>query len=412
MVSDVQAASAILTERDVARQRNWVFGIVNVSHALNHMNSSMMPIMFGVMMGPLGFGYTELGVLATAHTLVGNALQAMYGFITRFASRAVILGTGNIVLGLATIITGTAQGFGHLVFLRAAAGAGSSPQHPVGSTILSSYFENARGKALGFHNTAGSIGTLLAPPAVALLLLVMDWRMAMVIIGVPSLLLGLSYFWLRDVVRPAPGRRGLAKAGWADYWACLKNRDLMLVSLLMMVGAAGRGGGINQTYLVPHFITDLGMAAAVAATLLTIVNFGGLVSPMAWGWLSDNFARKLVMQISLLLSAVTTVWLGYEGAFGLTLLLNLAIYGLVVHARGAITQAMVGDYAGKDLEDAAFSVYFTIGFISAPIWTLAMGAIMQEAGFTIATQVIAVSYIVGMVLLIPMRLSPKRSTGA
>jgi predicted MFS family arabinose efflux permease len=115
------------------------------------------------------------------------------------------------------------------------------------------------------------------------------------------------------------------------------------------------------------------------------------------------------MQISLALSAITTVWLGLEGAFGFTLIASLVVYGLAVHARQAITQAMVADYAGPEHEDAAYSIYFTVGFISAPLWTLLMGAIMQEAGFTIATQVIAVSYVIGMLLLIPMRIRPKEA---
>lgn len=408
MAVDVQVASAALADPDLARRRSWVLGIVNVSHGVNHMNSSMVAILLGVMMGPLGFGYADLGILSTVHTLVSNTLQAMYGFLTRLASRATILGVGNLVMGVTTILTGGVQGFGQLVVLRGVSGAGSSPQHPVGSTLLSSYFPTARGRALGLHNTAGSIGTLLAAPLVAALVLFLDWRMVMVVVGIPSLIIGLSYLWLRDVVRPAPsGRRALAKAGWSAYVACLKNRDLMLVSLLMMVGAAGRGGGINQTYLVPHFISDLAIGAALAATLLTVVNAGGLVAPLMWGWLSDTFPRKLVMQASLLLSSVTTVWLGLESALGATLLASLATYGLVVHARQAITQAMVADYAGRDLEDAAFSIYFTIGFISAPVWTLAMGAIMQQAGFAVATQVIAVSYLLGILVLIPLRLTPR-----
>src|SRR5581483_5660704 len=351
MVADVQVASAVLSERAVERQKRWVLAIVNLSHTINHMNSSMMSILFAVMMGPLGFGYAELGVLQTVNTLVSNGLQATYGVIAQYVKRSIILGAGNTLLGLASIATSTVTGFPQLVFWRAMAGAGSSPQHPVGSTILSTYFGASRGRALGLHNTAGNVGTLIAPLLAAVMLAVFDWRIVVIIIGIPSVFIGLSYFWLRDVVRPSDSHRARGRAGWGAYVACLKNRDLMLVSALMMVGAAGRGGGINQTYLVPHFIHDLGIESAIAASLLTIVNAGGLVGPLAWGWISDRIPRKLAMQASLILTAIATVWLGIEGSLGALLLLNLAIYGLVVQARGAITQAMVGDYAGEELED-------------------------------------------------------------
>jgi hypothetical protein len=94
------------------------------------------------------------------------------------------------------------------------------------------------------------------------------------------------------------------------------------------------------------------------------------------------------------------------------LIVNLAIHGLVVQARGAITQAMVGDYAGEELQDAAFSLYYTIGLISGPFWTIVMGAVMQTSGFALATQIAAVSYIVGMLILIPLQIKPRTATAA
>jgi len=409
LIADVQAGDAVLSQREMARQRNWVLGIVNISHTFNHLVTGMYPVLLAVMMAPLGFGYTELGLLQAVHNMVGNLLQASYGFITQFFKRAVVLGVGNIVFGLATSLTGSAQSFGQVVVFKAASGAGSSPQHVVGATMLSTWFESARGRALALHSTAGNIGTLIAPLLAAGLLSFLDWRMVFLLIGIPSICIGISYFLLRETVQPAPitGRRGLARAGWNAYLACFKNRDLMLISLLMMVGAAGRQGGINQTYLIPHFMFDLGIAATIAASLLTIVQAGGLVAPLAWGWISDIISRKLVMQVALLLSAITTVWLGQQTALDALLITNLAIHGLVVHARGAITQAMVGDYAGEELQDAAFSLYYTIGLISGPIWVILMGAIMQSWGFAVATQVAAVSYLLGMIILIPLKIGPR-----
>lgn len=409
-IAEAPPVSSVLSPAELARQRNWVMGITNVSHAFNHMNSGMMSILYAVMMAPLGFGYAELGIISAVHSVMGQALQASYGFITQFVKRSIILGTGNLLLGATTIVTGGATGFGQLVVLRGLSGVGTSPQHVVGASILSSWFEGARGRALALHTTAGSVGTLVAPLLAALLLYLTDnnWRLVLVIIGIPSVLMGLSYFWLRDVVKPAPtSGRARARAGWAAYVACLKNRDLLLVSALMMVGAAGREGGINQTYLVPHFVNDLGIAAPVAATLLTLVGVGGLVAPMAWGWLSDVFPRKIVMQVALVFTAITTVWLGQQMFLDALLIANLAIHGLVVHSRQAITQAMVGDYAGDDLQDAAFSLYYTIGLISGPVWAVIMGSVMQGWGFGVATQVISVSYIVGMLILIPLNVKPK-----
>jgi MFS family permease len=412
---DVQVANApVMSPREMARQRNWVLGIVNVSHVFNHTVTGMYPVLLAVMMVPLGFDYAALGVLQAVHNTIASALQASYGFITQYFKRAVLMGVGQIIFGLGTSLTGFAVNFPMVVACKALSGVGSSPQHVVGAVMLSTWFDNARGRMLALHSTAGNIGTLVAPLLAAFLLTFLDWRVVFLIIGIPSILVGISYFLLRDTVKAAPiqGRVRLARAGWEAYKACLTNRNLLLVSLLMMVGAAGRQGGINQTYLIPHFMFDLGIAATVAASLLTLVQAGGVIAPLAWGWISDLVPRKLVMQIALLLSAGTTVWLGLQDNLDFLLVLNLAIHGLVVNARGAITQAMVGDYAGEELQDAAFSLYYTIGLISGPFWVILMGAVMQTYGFALATQIAAVSYLVGMLILIPLQINPRRPAAA
>ena len=411
MVADVQAAPAVVfSPRDLARQRKWVMLVTNISHGFNHLNSGVMNLLYAVMMGPLGFGYAELGILSAVHGVVGQGLQASYGLVTQFVKRSMLLGAGNVLLGACTIVMAGATSFTPVLVLRGLSGAGTSPQHVVGASMLSSWFEGARGRALALHTTAGNVGTVIAPLLAGALLYLTDnnWRLVLVVIGIPSVLMGLSYFLLRDIVRSAPtDGRGRARAGWAAYVACLKNKNLMLVSLLMMVGAAGREGGVTGIYLPPHLMNDLGATAAVAAGLLTIFQAGGLVAPLAWGWISDIFPRKLVMQVALALTAVTTVWLGQQLFVDALLIANLVIYGLVAHSRQAITQAMVGDYAGDDLQDAAFSIFYTLGLISGPVWAVVMGAVMQNWGFGTATQVIAVSYIVGMLILIPLNVGPR-----
>jgi dipeptide/tripeptide permease len=94
-----------------------------------------------------------------------------------------------------------------------------------------------------------------------------------------------------------------------------------------------------------------------------------------------------------------TVWLANQTALGLIFYLNLILYGAVVQSRGSLTQAMVGDFATEEMTDAAFSIFYFVGFVSGPIWTLIIGYIMDQFGFTPAFYVAASTYIIGMLLL-------------
>jgi dipeptide/tripeptide permease len=79
---------------------------------------------------------------------------------------------------------------------------------------------------------------------------------------------------------------------------------------------------------------------------------------------------------------------------------NLILYGVFVQTRGALTQTMIGDFATSEFTDAAFSIYYFVGFISGPIWTLIIGYVMEHFGFTTAFHVAGATYIAGMLLLL------------
>ena len=157
---------------------------------------------------------------------------------------------------------------------------------------------------------------------------------------------------------------------------------------------------MNATYLVPFFMEQFSITASSGGMLLTIMMGAGLIGPLAIAWLSDRTGKRIVItQVTLLLSAIMTVWLAQHSQLGLLFYLNLILYGSVVQARGSLTQTMIGDFASLELTDAAFSIYYFVGFISGPIWTLIIGYMMDHFGFAPAFYVAASTYIAGMLLL-------------
>ena len=375
----------------------------------------MVAVLFPLMMKDLGFGYLELGFISTLRGLASHFLQATYGFMVPYVKRAVILGTGNIIMGFAVLATGFASSYSHVLWTRVLSGIGASAQHPVGSTMLATHFPEARARSLALDNTLGTVGSVLAPLVAGFLLIYVDWRTIFWIVGGVSFLTGIPYFIFRESVQPAGasasdqrGKSGKAPQGWEAYKTCLKNRHFLIVSLVLMLGAAGRGGGVNTTYLVPHFVNDLKMDVTYASVLFTTLQVTGLVSPVLWGWASDRISRIGTIQLSLLVSCMSTVWLGWVDSVSEGLWVSIIVYGLAVHSRQTLTMALLTDVVDERVLDAAFSLYYTIGFISAPFWTLLTGWMMQKYGFFFAFAVIATSYLVGMILLLFLRNLPSR----
>ena len=404
------STSVVPTLEMTLQQKRVALGLISGCHVLNHLQYSITSVIFPVMMTELGFGLVGLGFISALSSFVGQGLQVIYGFLSNFFRRTTMLAVGNVIVGLTAMAQYFVGSFPQLIAARVAIDAGSSPQHPLGSSLLSRYYPKARGWALTFHNSAGNLGSFMGPPAASLALLYVGWQTAFVIFGSLSLVMGLTLFLVHDHGDADGNGRSkkTARAGFDAYIKCLKNRNLLFTSLVLMAGAAGRGTGVNMTYLVPFFMSKFTISASAAGLLLTIMQSSGLVGPLAIAWFSDRIGKRTaITQVTLLLSAIMTVLLVQRASLNIFFYVNLLLYGAFVQARGALTQAMIGDFATDELVDAAFSIYYFVGFISGPIWTLIIGYIMQHYGFTQAFYIAAGSYIAGMVLLMFVKEEPK-----
>ncbi len=399
------------TSEEPTSARTAIFSIVCGAHFVNHFQSAMLGVIYPLMMKELGMSYLAIASLAAVYNTLGSIFQAAYGFVVPYVRRGVILGVGNCLLGLSVAASGFASSFSHFFTARLVGGIGSSPQHPVGSSMLASHFGGARGRALAFHSTAGQIGGLMAPLMAALLVTHLGWRGVFWAVGALATVMGMVCFVFRDSLRTATTERPksrLVPVGWEAYKACFKNKSVMLVSLVFMAGAAGRGQDINEVYIIPHFVHDFNLDITYGAFLFTFIQVGSLIGPFAWGWVSDRFDRKLVIQASLLVSALCTLWLAWQQTVSAGLFVNLVVYGAAVTSRQTLTQALLADLVGEDLFDAAFSLYYFIGFVSIPFWTVITGGVMTKYGFGPAFTVISTSYLLAMSLLALLRTPAKR----
>src|SRR5207249_4963689 len=156
------------TVQDKCNQKALDKQIMNETRSTVRENTLGGKAIFGIVCGAHFINHFQFALLAAVYNTLGNVFQALYGFIVPYVRRGVILGLGNCVLGLSVVASGFASSYQHFFTTRLLGGVGSSPQHPIGSSMLASYFGSARGRALAFHSTAGQMGSLLAPLLAAL----------------------------------------------------------------------------------------------------------------------------------------------------------------------------------------------------------------------------------------------------
>jgi MFS family permease len=383
------------------QEKQLMLHLSNVSHGVNHFQNQMMAMLWPSIMEALGMSYTQVGALSAINSVLNSICQGAYGFLTPFFSRCKLLGFGNLGIALGTLLSGLAGSYPMLIVARGVASIGSSAQHPVGYSILSSYFPKNRGAVMALNTSVSNIGTLVATPLATAMLLVMGWRQIFFIVSIASVIMGLVYFFFRDY--GAPSRAGSGKSrltqGFRSYWRVLKNRNMMIIALVFMVGGAGRDGGVNQIYFAPHLKQDFGYDTLTVGLLITAISLGGIVGPIIFGWLSDRFSRKRMLQVSLALSCMGSLWVAHLGPGVMVLFVSLVLYSAFTSSRGTQTQAIIADSTTDQDRDAAFSMYFLLGFLSQPVWVLVTGYLMDRTGFATALTVLSVTYIIGIFIL-------------
>ena len=121
-----------------------------------------------------------------------------------------------------------------------------------------------------------------------------------------------------------------------------------------------------------------------------------------------------MLQVSLALSCIGSLWVAHLGPSTVVLFSSLLLYSAFTSSRGPQTQAIVADSATDEDRDAAFSLYFLLGFLSQPFFVAETGFLMDKAGFASALTVLSTTYILGIVILCFVRdeRTPERKPAA
>ncbi|MDP2951873.1 MAG: MFS transporter, partial [Chloroflexota bacterium] len=392
-----------------------ILALVSLSHAMNHVQSGVFTVFYPLFREEFGIGYAGIGFLETTNGLVSGLLQVTYGFLARFVGRGVLLGIGNVTVGLAAAGMGFSRGYTHLVVWAAARSAGASAQHPVGAATLVSHYEGRRARVLGFHQAAGNIGSWAAPILASSLLLFLGWRQILWIIAVPSILMGLTYFAFRELVVSRPSapvtgasQQSRARAGLADYVVILKDRNVIFLILAMLAGAAGRGTNVLSTYLTTYLVDTYQMDVSRAGFFFAAMMFGGIVGPLGVGWLADRLSHKSTAQFTLLAAAVFNFTVVLYPSANWMLVAHLMLAGVFMWARGPLIETLFTQATDKATLDSLLSIYYAVAFLSGPLWTMLIGIVIDRSGFVPAFALMATSYLIGMLFLAFVRFGPRK----
>ena len=379
--------------------------LLSLSHAVIHAQSALMPLIYPIIIVEFSLNPRDIGLFIAVTTAVGGSMQLLYGFLTRWVSRPVLLGGGQLVFATGLLVSGLTRSLGQLLAAVSLARVGSSPQHPIGNAVLSDlYPPERRGFAISAHIAGGNLGTVLVPFVGLALIGSVGWQATLALFGVPALLTGSLILWrVREDGAAYRSRARQAGSVRRQLGSVLGRRDLRLILGASLIAAGGRGLDIVAPFMLLYLRGPLGISERNTAILYALLLIGAVVGPLLAGWLSDHFGRRRTLVVYYLLSFVGILGFLAAGSNLLLLVPLLLPFGTAVFSESPVLQAFLADRASGPTRDVAFSVYFTCAFGIGAFWAVVIGNVAATWGYPVAFVLMAASYLgaAALVALVP-----------
>lgn len=315
----------------------------------------------------------EVGLLFTLFSVGGALAYLPAGLIAdRVSNRSrLFVGTFSwVVVGYA--LAAVAPGFWSLAILLALAGMGNAAWHPIATGILTSTNKATRARALGMHAVGGSFAEVFAPLSVGLLLSALDWRGALALSVLPTVLIGVCFLW---VVRAVPVSKS-PRINRKDLVLLLKawrgRKGVRLIAMVSLYNMAM----IALLSMIPLYLAKVHTLspAKIGIIFAVMLIVGALAQPWV-GAISDKLGRISVLATGNGLATLAIGMLVLEPPFWF-MIAAMAFGVASLDAVRAVMLAATVDHSDRNESTTlgfAFTLLDGIGAVGAALAGIAAG---------------------------------------
>ncbi len=265
-----------------------ICALIGTGHFLSHFYMLCLPPLFLSWRDEFGVSYGALGLAVALMSGTTAVLQTPVGFwVDRYGARPFLIG-GTLLMALSVAAMGLAPAFWAILALAVLSGVGNSVIHPADYAILAGSIDKGfMGRAFALHTFTGNLGFALAPPAIALMLAFMDWRAALLLVGLLGVpVVGAILLQSRVLQdQPKPPRRQDTTAGPTGRALLLSRPMLLFFAFFLLSSMAGSG---VQAWLVTVLGKLWGTPVLVASSALTGYMVGATAGTLVGGWIADR----------------------------------------------------------------------------------------------------------------------------
>ena len=346
----------------------------------------------------LGIGHSEAGSLFFMISL-GYFIALMgSGFISsRITHRKTII-FSPIALGAALFFVSMSETIWGVRIGLLMLGLATGIYLPSGiSTITSLVRDRDWGKAIAIHELAPNVSFLVAPIISEALMTWFSWRSILAIIGITSILAGLTFACL------GKGGDSRGKSPNPSTLKTLSAEPSFWIMIFLFSVGIGSTLGV-YTMLPLYLVAGHNMTQSYANHLVAFSRISGLAIGLLSGLASDKFGPKITMKLVLFGSGLATIALGFSSGWLVIFIVFLQpMIAVCFFPPGFSTLSRIGHEKIRNV-----LVSFTIpvaSFIGGGVIPTIIGVSGEKGLFPLGYSLVGAMILAGFVMVNYLRLS-------
>ncbi len=171
--------------------RWWVLGLVALATLINYIDRSSLAIMWPKISADLGLSKADYSEIAIMFTIAYAISQSLSGRIYDWIGTRIGFVISIIVWSFSVMLHAVAHTIYSFSLFRFLMGLGEAGNWPGATKSNAEWFPiKERAFAQGVFNSGASVGSIISPPLIAFMYLLVGWRMTFVLLG------GLGLLWI------------------------------------------------------------------------------------------------------------------------------------------------------------------------------------------------------------------------
>ncbi|WP_249673476.1 MFS transporter [Pseudomonas abieticivorans] len=368
------------------------------AHAVHDGLTDLIYVLLPIWQVQFGLSLAQVGLLRGAYSGMMAGFQLLASRAAKRWGRERLLVGGTALAGLAYLLVGQAGGLTVLLLALMVGGLGASTQHPLASSLITDAYEPGGGvkEALSQYNFAGDIGKTLLPGLIGLLLIVVDWRTSVTLMGLLGLAAAALLWWLIPAREPAHVRSSKAANTAPSAGSPGGLRALLATGAL---DSAVRMGFLT---FLPFLLKSKGAGTAGIGLALTLLFIGGAFGKLLCGYLGARIGMMKTVWLTESATSLMIILAVFLPYFGLMAMLPLL--GLALNGTSSVLYGVVPDLAGPDKREQAFALFYTGTIGGGALAPVVFGRLGDATGVPVAMVTLAVM----LLLTLPLSYAVQR----